>query len=181
MPDDEPLGLVEPTKTGPFGILARLSWLTAILFGLYAIIFVWPSQMADTEIFDVGFWVVTGFTVFLFSDVVNIVFRRKWGYRPIQALIALAVVALVVDLIVYEEVWEAPLQWLVWAADLFVFAFLTVSFLVGIPMRLRGCELGALPALSARMRGQPFDDTSPCIVGLHKIDEWESRRKIRAN
>lgn len=173
---------MEPAKTGPFGILARLSWLAVTLWGLYQIIFDWPSLIADTEIFaDSGIVLVTGFTVLLFSDVVNITFRRNWGYRPIQLLIALAVVALVVDLIVSGEAWAAPLGWLVWGADLFVFAFLTVSFLVGIPMRLRGCELGALPALSARMRGQPFDDTSRCIVGMHKIDEWEDRRKSRAN
>lgn len=173
---------MEPAKTGPFGILARLSWLAVTLWGLYQIIFDWPSLIADTEIFaDSGIVLVTGFTVLLFSDVVNITFRRNWGYRPIQLLIALAVVALVVDVIVYEEAWAAPLGWLVWGADLFVFAFLTVSFLVGIPMRLRGCELGALPALAARMRGQPFDDTPRCSMGLHKIDEWEARRKSRAN
>ncbi len=182
MPVDEPLDSMEPAKTGPFGILARLSWLAITLFGLYQIIFDWPSRIADTEIFaDTGIFVVTGFTVLLFADVVNITFRRNWGYRPIQALIALAVVALVVDLIVFEEAWAAPLAWLVWGADLFVFVFLAVSFIVGIPMRFRGCELGALPALAARMRGQPVDDTSRCIVGLHKIDEWEDRRKSRAN
>ncbi len=130
---------------------------------------------------DTGIFFVTGFTVLLFADVFNIVFRRNWGNRPIQLLIALAVVALVVDLIVFEEAWAAPLAWLVWGADLFVFVFLAVSFIVGIPMRFRGCELGALPALAARMRGQPVDDTSRCIVGLHKIDEWEDRRKSRAN
>ena len=182
MPVDEPVDSMKPAKTGPLGILARLAWLAITLFGLYQIIFDWPSRIADTEIFaDTGIFFVTGFTVLLFSDVFNIVFRRNWGYRPIQALIALAVVALVVDLIVFEEAWAAPLAWLVWGADLFVFVFLAVSFIVGIPMRFRGCELGALPALSARMRGQPVADTSRCSVGLHKIDEWEDRRKSRAN
>jgi len=44
---------MEPAKTGPFGILARLSWLAVTLFGLYQIIFDWPSLIADTEIFAV--------------------------------------------------------------------------------------------------------------------------------
>ena len=144
-----------PPKAGPIGILARLSWLAVTLFGLYSIVFEWSSKMAETELFvddgavNVGIYVVTGVTVFLFSDVFNIMFRRNWDNRPILALIALAVVALVVDVIVYEEVWEAPLAWLVWAADLFVYAFLAVSFVVGIALRHRGCELGALPALAA--------------------------------
>ena len=194
MPVDEPVDSMKPAKTGPFGILARLGGLAVTLWGLYQIIFDWPSfatqvggvppglVIADTEIFaESGIVLVTGFTVLLFSDVVNITFRRNWGYRPIQLLLALAVVALAVDLIVYEEAWAAPLGWLVLGADLFVFVFLAVSFIVGIPMRFRGCELGALPALAARMRGQPVDDTSRCIVGLHKIDEWEDRRKSPAN
>ncbi len=180
MPDDERLDAVKPAKTGPFGILARLSWLAITLFGLYQIIFDWPSRIADTEIFaDTGIFFVTGFTVLLFSEVVNITFRRSWGYRPLQVLIALAVVALVVDLIAYGEVWEAPLGWLVWAADLFVFAFLAVSFVVGIALRHRGCELGALSALAARIRGQPAHDTSPCMMGIHQIDEWEARRRAQ--
>jgi hypothetical protein len=178
MGDDERLDAGAPTKVGPIGISARLFWLAATLWGLYQIIFEWPSILAETEIFaETGILLVTVFTILLFSDVVNIVFRRNWAYRPLQVLIALAVVALVVDLIAYQEAWEAPLAWLVWVADLFVFAFLTVSFVVGIPLRLRGCELAALPALAARMRGQPFDDTSRCIVGLQKIDEWEDRRR----
>ena len=168
---------MKPAKTGPFGILVRLLLLTAILFGLYQIIFDWPSKMTDTSIIDVGFWVTAGFTVLLFSDVLNLTFRRNWGYRPIQVLIALAVVALVADLIVYEEAWEAPLAWLVWGAALFVYGFLTVSFLVGIAMRLQGCELSALPVMAARRRGRPDYEPSPCILGLHKIDEWEDRRR----
>ncbi len=94
-------------------------------------------------------------------------------------LIALAVVALVVNLIVYGKAWAAPLAWLVWAAFLFVYGFLAVSFLVGIALRLRGCELRALPAFAARMRGQAYG-ISPCILGLHRIDEWEDRRRAQS-
>lgn len=103
---------------------------------------------------------------------------RTWGYRSIQALLALAVVALAGYLIAYGEAWEALLASLVWAANLFVNAFLAVSFVVALPLRYRGCELGALPALLGGLRGEPDRGTSPCLVGLHRIDEWEDRRRV---
>ncbi len=99
MRDDERLDTGAPAKAGPIGISVRVLWLALILFGLYSIIFDWPTNARGG-----GLLVATGFTLLMFSEVFNLVFRRNWGYRPVQVLIALAVVALVVDLLVYGEV-----------------------------------------------------------------------------
>ncbi len=71
MPVDEPVDSMKPAKTGPFGILARLGWLAVTLWGLYQIIFDWPSLIADTEIFaESGIVLVTASLSF---------FSRTWS------------------------------------------------------------------------------------------------------
>lgn len=54
----------------------------------------------------------------------------------------------------------------------------TASTALAIVLGTPGCEFGVVTELVARFRHIPTQsaDPSPCILGLHALDEWEHRR-----
>jgi hypothetical protein len=66
----------------------------------------------------------------------------------------------------------------VWWFDVVMLAEGLVATLLSIALGLPGCEIGVWPWFISRIRGQGAVPQTglACIVGLHLLDAWESRR-----
>jgi hypothetical protein len=66
----------------------------------------------------------------------------------------------------------------VWIFDAVMLVETIVALLLAIALGTPGCEVGAWPELIGRVRGSHAVPTKPiCILGLHHLDEWETRRR----
>jgi hypothetical protein len=180
-------GAARPPRLGPVGGVVRL--LLAVLLGstVYDLwvdrefIFGRPDPGTDSPgwvadpLSDLSLWVLTALMVWAIYEVAGFV---GWGKRVFTALGLLGLAAIVVALATAGTVWAAPVTWLVWGVDVGMAAVVAVTFLVAVVLRLPGCELGVLRRLARRLRQDPEEGRPMfCVIGLHKLDAWESRRR----
>jgi len=166
-----------PARPGPVGLLIRVVLGAAAVYALVELVTQWDS-FRDQDLIESDFWFITLFTLCLLPDVFNIGLRRRWGLWPLVVFLAGAAA---IGLVGYlGEVWTTALAAWVYAADLLVFAALSVSFPVAIVTRTPGCELNAVPRLVARLRGTADAETRRCILGVDLLDGQPMRRPRRS-
>jgi hypothetical protein len=164
-------------RPGPAGLLIRVVLGAASVWGLIELVTSW-DVFRDRDLIDSGFWFITLFTLCLLPDVFNIGLRRRWGVWPLVVFLAGA--AAIGSVGYLGEVWTTALAAWVYAADLLVFAALSVSFPVAIVTRTPGCELNAVPRLVARLRGTADAETRRCLLGVDLLDGQPVRRPRRS-
>jgi hypothetical protein len=98
--------------------------------------------------------------------------------RAVTALLGWCVVAAIVGQRASGSLWGFPLADLVWWFDVVMLAVGLASTALAMVLGTPGCEIGVLRELAACFRRGPAPsaEASPCILGLHALDEWERRR-----
>jgi hypothetical protein len=176
--DVRPDSTRELPRPGPIGLGIRVILGAAILYGFVALLTKWNVLLEDDPI-DSDWYFTLG-TLWLLPYVFNLMFRRRWGLWPAVVFVTGGAALGLVGYVVSGEFWNVVLAGWVYAGDLVVWTALAVSFPVAIATRSPGCELGAIPWLIARRRGQL--DASPrpgCAVGLDRLDRWEATWRRR--
>lgn len=168
-----------PARPGPVGLLIRVVLGAAAVYALVELVTQWDS-FRDQDLIESDFWFITLFTLCLLPDVFNIGLRRRWGVWPLVVFLAGAAAIGSVGYLASGEFWTTALAAWVYAADLLVFAALSVSFPVAIVTRTPGCELNAMPRLVARLRGTSEAETRRCILGVDLLDGQPMRRPRRS-
>jgi hypothetical protein len=164
-----------PARPGPVGLLIRVVLGAASVWGLVELVTSW-DVFRDQDLIESDFWFITLFTLCLLPDVFNIGLRRRWGVWPLAVFLAGAAAIGSVGYLGYlGEVWTTALAAWVYAADLLVFAALSVSFTVAIVTRTPGCEFNAMPRLVARLRGTSDGETRRCLLGMDLLDRYPTR------
>ena len=167
----------DPSRPGPVGLLIRVVLGAASVWGLVELVTNW-DVFRDQDLIESDFWFITLFTLCLLPDVFNIGLRRRWGLWPLVVFLAGAAA---IGLVGYlGEVWTTALAAWVYAADLLVFAALSVSFPVAIVTRTPGCEFNAIPRLVARLRGRADEETRRCLLGVDLLDKYPIRLPRRS-
>jgi hypothetical protein len=115
-------------------------------------------------------------TLVLLPYVFDLSFQRRWRLWPTLVFVAGGAALGLAGWMVSGEIWNLILAAWVYTGDVFVFSALAISFPVAIVARTPGCELGAIPWLLARRRGEMYQVPRPgCAVGLDHLDRWEAR------
>jgi hypothetical protein len=168
-----------PARPGPVGLLIRVVLGAASVWGLVELVTNW-DVFRDQDLIESDFWFITLFTLCLLPDVFNIGLRRRWGVWPLVVFLAGAAAIGSVGYLASGEVWTTALAAWVYAADLLVFAALSVSFPVAIATRTPGCEFNAIPRLVARLRGRADEETRRCLLGVDLLDKYPIRLPRRS-
>ena len=116
-------------KPLPIGRTARF------LAGLGAsFYFVWNilqfSDRVGLEVPAGGYFVGVVFAWWYLSDAVVVGFGQRWGRWPRLAVLPIAAVLVIADLVAYESAWGPPLGWGVFVMTEFWFAFIGPSFIL---------------------------------------------------
>jgi hypothetical protein len=174
-------------RLGPVGGVVRLLFATLLgstvvdlwvdrefVFGGPDPVTVAPGWVAD-PLSDVSSWLLTALMVWAIYEVAGFV---GWAKVVFAGLGLLGLAAVVVALVTAGTVWAAPVTWLVWGIDVGMAAVVAVTFLGAVVLRVPGCELGVLRRLARRLHRDP-EEARPmfCVIGLHKLDAWESRQR----
>jgi len=168
-----------PARPGPIGLLIRVVLGAASVYALVELVTKWDI-FRDQDLIESDFWFVTVFTVCLLADVFNIGLRRQWDVWPIVVFLAGAAAIGSASYLASREIWTTALAAWVYAADLLVFAALSVSFPVAIVTRTPGCEFNAIPRLVARLRGTSDEETRRCLLGVDLLDKYPIRLPRRS-
>ncbi|HJQ90730.1 MAG TPA: hypothetical protein VJ950_03420 [Acidimicrobiia bacterium] len=133
---------------------------------------------------DPGIWLLIGFGIYygVYATAAG-GFGRRWGIRTAAVFAVVLVGAGAAAFLTEEKLWAAPLTWLLFGLVLWFFVLTAIAGLVSLTLATPGCEFGALGEAIRRLRGVPVPERAQpmfCILGLHKIDEWEARRSSRS-
>ena len=129
---------------------------------------------------DFGIWLLIGLGIYygVYATAAG-GFGRRWGIRTVAAFAIVLVGAGSAAFAAQETLWAAPLTWLLFGLVLWFFVLTAIAGPVSLALATPGCEFGALGEAIRRLRGASVperDQPMFCIIGLHKIDEWEARR-----
>lgn len=173
-------------RTGPVGRTVRLLLAAGFGYGLATVVDQGgPASVRDAEaLTDAPFVVLTIAMVAVYTVLVSELAKILGGQAVTKTarrvalviLAAAAAVAAVVGELRAGAVWGSPLSDLVWTLDVAMLAQTIVALLIAVVLGTRGCEIGVWADIAARLRGGP---ASPplCIVGLHRLDDWELRHE----
>lgn len=182
-----------PRRTGPIGRLARL--VLAAAYGLTLASILGPNLSARFRnphiLSEPTAWLLHALmllTFVLHSGALGTAFggnavRRRWQIGATVLAVAVVIVAGLVTLAVNGSAWGFPLADVVWWFDAAILTLGLAATLLSVGLGLPGCEIGVWPWLIARVRGgagAPPEDGLACVVGLHLLDAWESRRAAGA-
>lgn len=178
-------------RTGPVGRLARLGWAAIFALSLWSI--TGPELSARFRnphiLGEPSAWVLHLAMVLVFVILVGAVAGALAGQKarvPSQigaviALIAIMATASAIGLRSHGSAWGFPLADVVWWFDAVVLVEQIVATLLAVVLGLPGCEIGVWPWLIARARGDSprTENVLACVIGLHLIDQWEARRRMK--
>jgi hypothetical protein len=122
-----------------------------------------------------SWWLATLVGLWVFPDVVNIGWGKNWKHRPRVAVLGVAGLLVVVDLLAYGAWWAPPLGVFVFAWHLYWSAHLGLSFALASIIATPGCEMRALPHLWTRITGHTTHEHY-CPSFVDGLDRWERRR-----
>jgi hypothetical protein len=173
----------ELARPGPIGMTIRVILGAALIYWAFVpLLTKWNAFLELDPIESERYY--TLFTLCLLPHVFNFTFRRRWGPWPTVVFVAGGAALGLAGYLVSGEFWNPVLAGWVYGGDLLVVAALAVSFPVAVATRSPGCELGAIPWVIARRRGEAHASPRPgCAVGLDHLDRWEAtwrRREPRA-
>jgi hypothetical protein len=175
-------------RTGPLGRLARLGLFAVFAGSLYSIVDEHGSaRFRNPHILsEPSAWFLHVMMLVLFLVVVGTIASTVVGARlvvrvqiaAVAALVGGSLLAAVVGQLAFGSVWGFPLADLVWWFDVVMLAVGMASTALAMVLGTPGCEIGVLRELAACFRRGPAPDAdaSPCVLGLHALDEWERRR-----
>jgi len=127
------------------------------------------------NVFDViepGTWIGVIFALLLAPYVVNIGFGVTWGAWPrIAGIVVLAAGALI-GYLNEGTIFGLPLWWSTLVFTAYVYAHLSVSFLLSAVLATPGCEMRAIPHLLSIARGTSADEHY-CPGFIDNVDRWE--------
>lgn len=175
-------------RTGPIGRLARA--ILAAAYGVTLVSLVGPNLSARFRnphiLSEPSAWVLHLLmlvTFVLLAGAIGSAFggsasRRRWQVGAIAIAGVTVIAAELATRAVQGSGWGFPIADLVWWFDVAMLAEGLVATLLSIVLGLPGCEIGVWPLFISRARGRATlpEDGLACIVGLHLIDGWESRR-----
>ena len=121
-------------------------------------VFLWPA---------VALW--------LLPPVVNLGFGRSWKNQPRMVVLLACAGAILVDLVLYGQVWGPPLGVVVYAVTVYTFAHLGLSFILATVLATPGCEMRAIPDLLGRLTGRTAQEHH-CPGFIQPLDDWEAER-----
>jgi hypothetical protein len=170
---DKPGSLPKP---GPAGRVVRLLFGTLCFWYVSELLATAGSIIASNGHILPLVWngILPG--LLLISYVINIGFSRSWGKMPgvvSAAVLAVAALASHLSLGTVEMNLFARVAW-IW--ELYLFAHLSLSFILAAVIGTPGCEMRALHDLYTRITGNPTKEHYCPIGPLHPIDQWEARR-----
>ncbi|MPZ70181.1 MAG: hypothetical protein GEU71_11740 [Actinobacteria bacterium] len=123
-------------------------------------------------------WIVTGLAIYYsLYQLPSTGFGAAWGRRVAVVFGAVVAATAVFTLLGNGELWAAPLTWLLYGLATGFLILVTISFVIAVILGTPGCEIGGLAELIRRLRGDTGAEAMWCIVGLHRIDEWEAGRR----
>lgn len=163
---------------GPIGRVVRLGLGVVLLYGTWNLARFGPDEIGQQLVNPVEWLIHMGIALWLLPAVVDIGWTRG-VVRPIRplALATVGVLTLVVRLI--DGVWWGPIVgWPVLVATIYVFVHSGASFVLAAVLATPGCEMRALPHLSASLRGVRFTPHS-CPGLMDDVDRWEAERVTR--
>jgi hypothetical protein len=173
-------------RTGPVGRIVRLLLAVGFTYAFATLVDQGgPASVRDPEtLTEPLFVVLTIAMVAVYAVLVSELTKIVAGEAVAKtartvALIVLglaAAVAAVVAEVRSGAVWDSPLSDLVWTLDVAMLLQTIVALLIAVGLGTRGCEIGVWGDIAARVRGTPAAPAI-CIIGLHHLDEWESRRR----
>ena len=174
------LNLVTPgslVRPDPVGRLVRL------VFGLLFLNFLWKVFQTRTDLLsstlagliELSIGIVIALVVF--NYVVNIGFSRDWRRIPQIVIALLFVLAALIGWLQYGSIWAQPMGAVAFVWLVYVYAHLSVSFLLSAILATPGCEMRAIPHLVSLITGRETGEHY-CPGGpLHRIDLWEAGRR----
>jgi hypothetical protein len=175
-------------RTGPLGRLARLGLCVVFAASLYSIVddqgsarFRNPHILTEPSAWFLHVTMLMVFVV-LVGTIASTVAGTRVVFRvqitAVAALLGWGVVAAIAGQLTSGSPWGFPLADLVWWFDVLMLAVGLASTALAVVLGTPGCEIGVLRELAACLRRgrAPSADPSPCILGLHALDEWERRR-----
>ncbi len=184
-------GATDRARSGPFGRLARLGGASVTAFTLLSIVDArGPARFRDPHVLtEPSAWLLHALMLVVLVILVGAVASSLGGrvavrYSQVAAVAALVVIAAMAGVwgqLIYGSVWGFPLADVVWSFDVAMLAAEFVAFVLAIILATPGCEVGIWADLIGRMRGKGSAGFSApsCIVGLHLLDEWEARPRVR--
>ena len=114
------------------------------------------------------------FALWLLPPVVNLGFGRSWKNWSRTVVLLLCAGAILVDLLVYGQVWGPPLGAVIYAVTVYTFAHLGLSFVLATVLATPGCEMRAIPDLIGRLTGRTAQEHH-CPGFITPLDNWEAR------
>ena len=114
------------------------------------------------------------FALWLLPPVVNLGFGRSWKHWSRTVVLLLCAGAILVDLLVYGQIWGPPLGAVIYAVTVYTFAHLGLSFVLATVLATPGCEMRAIPDLIGRLTGRMAQEHH-CPGFITPLDNSEAR------
>lgn len=177
-----------PRRTGPIGRFARL--VLAAIYVIPLLTLVGPGLGARFRnphvLTEASAWVVHLLMLVTFVILVGVLAstvrgpgtRRSWQIGAVIGVAAAFALAIATTRVLSGAWWGFPVADLLWWFDVVMLVQGAVASLMSSVIALPGCEVGVWPWLIARAGGRSAmpEDGLACVVGLHRLDEWEARR-----
>ena len=117
------------SRPGPIGrtvrIILGIALIALFIFDLTAYKLLTRMEFPISTI-----WIGVVFFFYLFSDIFNIGFDRRWGRWPQYIFITLVAAAILIDIIQYGSFWGPPVGWLIYLMFQFATGFTGVAFIL---------------------------------------------------
>lgn len=161
-------------KPGPIGRIGRLI-LGSLSISFVAGILPFYSDFINVNpINDFSPYLIGVLIAFLvLNDVVNIGFNVSWRKRPQAIFLALFLIAMALDVLLYGSWWGAPLGIVILVMSLFTHLYLGTSHVLAAFIATPGCEMRSIPHLFAKLNGQDIEGVV-CPGHWDEVDKWES-------
>jgi hypothetical protein len=161
-------------KPGPIGRIGRFvlgaissSFVISIL-PFYSF-FITVNPLNNSSPYFIG--VLIAFLVL--NDVVNIGFNVSWSRRPQAIFLALVVLAIALDLLLYGSTWGPPLGVVLFLMSILTHLYLGTSHILAALIATPGCEMRSIPHLVAKLRGSNIE-VHVCPGHWDAVDKWET-------
>jgi hypothetical protein len=183
MTEHDVQGSTRQPKTGPVSRTCRL----LMAGGMAFVAIDWASAgitdfSRPKTLTNPWLWILIGLGIYyvLYQTAAS-GFGRRWGIRTVVAFGIVLIGAGAAALATEGELWAAPLTWMLFGLVLGLLILTAIGALISLALGTPGCEFGALGELIRRLRGVPEPegaDAMWCVLGMHRLDEWEARRSM---
>lgn len=137
-----------------------------------------PSEIGRQLVNPIEWLIHMGIALWLFPSVVDIGWNRNSGFRIRPLVLGGAGILILISRLIDGEWWGPIVGWPMLVATIDVFAHSGVSSVVSAVLATPGCEMRALPDLSARLRNGQFTPHA-CPGLMADVDRWEAELVTR--